>query len=144
MFSKSKVDSKPRKWQLLFCPVYALARPLAANKLFEKWKEKITPVIYLGMSPIHARTAALVLSLSTVRVSSQLNVAFDPSFTTNNGCNGNLFLLSYCQAICGITKGNKWMFVNSEKQDPPSAFISIPYQGHTAGTANHRGNPETG
>ena len=56
-------------WQPLFFPVYALSSPLAADQTFENRKEKSTPGIYLGMSPIYAITVALVLILLTGRVS---------------------------------------------------------------------------
>ena len=55
MFSKSKIYYNPMNWKPLFYPVYALARPLDVDQTVDKWKEKITPGIYLGMSPIHAR-----------------------------------------------------------------------------------------
>ena len=90
MFSKSKVDYNPRNCQPLFCSVYELARPLALDQYFEKWNKKITPGIYLGISSIHASTVALLLSLLTGRVSPQLHIAVLTSFTTINGCDGNL------------------------------------------------------
>ena len=62
MFSKYKVDSKPSHCQPLLYPLYALSSPLAADQPFDKWKEKIKPGIYLGMSQIHERTVSLVLS----------------------------------------------------------------------------------
>ena len=71
MFSKFKVYYKPRHCQPLFLLVYALSCPLTADQTFEKWKEKIKPGIYLGIYPINPRTVALVLSLSTGRLSPQ-------------------------------------------------------------------------
>ena len=65
IISKLNVDYNPRKWKQLFFPVYELYLPLASDQPFDKWKEKITPGIYLGMYPIHARPVSLVLSLST-------------------------------------------------------------------------------
>ena len=75
------------------------------------------------MSPIHVWTVALVLTLSTGRVSPQFHLSFDPSFTTINGCDGNIFPPSYWQAMCGFIKGNKLMFMHSEQHDPSSTFI---------------------
>ena len=57
------------------------------------------------MSPINMRSVALVISLSTGRVSPQFHVAFYPYFTTINGCDGNIFPPIYWQAICGFIKG---------------------------------------
>ena len=131
MFIKSEVYCNPSNWQPIFCPVYELSRPLAADQPFDKWKEKITPGIYLGMYPINARPVALVRSLSLGRVSPQFHVEFYPYFATINGCNGNLVPLSYCQAMCGFVKGKKSVFVNSEKHDPSTTFIYPPDQGCT-------------
>ena len=77
-FSKSEVYSNPRHWQPLFCPVYVLSNPLSEDQPFDECKDKITQGIYLGMSPIHARTLDLVISLSTGMVSTKLHVGFDP------------------------------------------------------------------
>ena len=38
IFIKSKVDSNPIPLQPLFCPVYALAFPLAVYQHFDKYK----------------------------------------------------------------------------------------------------------
>ena len=131
MLSTSNVDSNPRHWQPLLFPVDELARTLAVDQTFDKWKEKIIPGIYLGMSPIHARTVALVLSLSTGRVSPQFHVALDPSFTTINGHYGNLIPPRYWKDMCGFIKVKKLLFMHSEQHDPSSAFISPLDQGTT-------------
>ena len=77
------------------------------------------------MSPIHIIKVTLVLSLSTGRVLPQLHVAFDPSFTTINGRNGNIFPLRYWQTMCGFRKGKKYLYVHFEQHDPSSTFISL-------------------
>ena len=59
------------------------------------------------MSPIHVSKVALVLSLSTGRVSPQFYVEFDPSFVTINGHYANIVSPSYQQAVCALKKGNK-------------------------------------
>ena len=129
MFSKSKVCYKPRNSQPLFCPVYELAHPLAAYQPFDKWKEKITPGIHLGMSPIHSRKAALVLSLLTGRVSPQFYTAFYPSIITINGCDGNIAPLSYWKAMCGFVKGKKLVFVQYDQNYPSTTLVSPSDQG---------------
>ena len=40
MLSKSRVDSNPRHWKPLLCPVYALDHPISADRSFDKWKKK--------------------------------------------------------------------------------------------------------
>ena len=69
MFSKFKVDYNPLHWKKLFLSVYVIDQPLAADQPFEKWKYKIMPGIYLGMSTIHARKVDLVLRPANGRVS---------------------------------------------------------------------------
>ena len=104
--------------------MYELSLPLAADQPFDKRKEKIISDIYLGMSPIHVRTVALVLSLYTGRVSPQFHVKFDTSFPTINGHHENLFPPRYCQAMCGFVKGKKSVFVNSRQHDSSTSLIS--------------------
>ena len=75
------------------------------------------------MSPIHASKLALVLILSTGRVSLHFHVEFDASFTTINDHDGNLVPPSYWQAMCGFIKGKRSMFVHYEQYDPSSTSI---------------------
>ena len=118
MFSKSKADSNPRNWQPLFYTVYELARSLAWYQPFDKRKEKITPGIYLGMTPIHVIKLSLLLILSMGIVWTQLHVAFYPSLTTINGRDLNRVPTRYWTAMCGFVKGKKLLFVHYEKYDP--------------------------
>ena len=115
MFSKSEVGSNSRNCQAILWSVYELACPLAADQPFDMCKENRTSWIYLGMSPIHASLVALVLRFSTGRLSLQFRVVFDPSFTTINCCDVNIVPPSYWQAMYGVLKGKKLVFVNSEK-----------------------------
>ena len=51
------------------CPVYALQLSLAANKCILKWDARAKLGMYLGPSPRHAWSVALVLNLTTGLVS---------------------------------------------------------------------------
>ena len=104
--------------------MYSLSLPLVEYQPFEKCKKKSTPGVNLEMYPIHASTVALVLSLSMVRVSPQSFVAFDTSFTTISGSDGNRVPTSYWHAMCVFMKGYKSAFVHYEQHDPSSIFIS--------------------
>jgi hypothetical protein len=53
-----------------------------AGGIKSKWTDRSRIGIYLGRSPIHARSVALVLNIDTGRVSPQYHVQFDPSFQT--------------------------------------------------------------
>ena len=76
----------------------------------------------MEISPIHASTSALVLSLSTGRVSPQFHVSFYPSFTTTNGRDVNIIPPSYWQAMCGFVK---------IKNGCPCILINIIHQLHS-------------
>ena len=64
------------------CPVYVLNNRLQASQQLNKWLPRARVGMYLGMSPHHARTVALVLNVETALVSPQFHVKFDDSFNT--------------------------------------------------------------
>lgn len=67
----------------LFCPVFVLDSRLQGNiRGIPKWAPRSTAGIYLGMSPHHASSVALVLNLQTGHVSPQFHVIFDDDFAT--------------------------------------------------------------
>ena len=106
-FARSKIDANPIHWHPLFCPVYILSRALQTGSPHNKWRERSTPGVYLGRSPIHARSVALVLNLKTGRVSPQFHIKMDPTFSTVSGMDGNNPPQSYWQAQCGFIKGKR-------------------------------------
>ena len=82
-FAGSRATTNPKFWQPFACPVYVLDKSLqSAGGIMGKWKERSRVGLYLGRSPTHARSIALVLHLQTGLVSPQFHVAFDPSFQT--------------------------------------------------------------
>ena len=82
-FAGSRATTNPKFWQPFACPVYVLDKSLQSpGRIFGKWKERSRVGLYLGRSPTHARSIALVLNLQTGLVSPQFHVAFDPSFQT--------------------------------------------------------------
>jgi len=65
------------------CPCYVLdARLQSGTSMAPKWDPRSRLGIYLGHSPCHAGTVALVLNPSTLHVSPQFHVAFDDTFAT--------------------------------------------------------------
>jgi hypothetical protein len=50
--------------------------------IFHKWKQQSRVGIYIGRSPQHARSVALILDWRTGLVSPQFHIKFDPSFQT--------------------------------------------------------------
>jgi hypothetical protein len=82
-FSKSNISTNPTHWQPFGCPVYVLTTSRQTSGIQNKWAERSKVGIYLGRSPQHAQSVALVLSLETGLVSPQFHVSFDPTFQSN-------------------------------------------------------------
>jgi hypothetical protein len=73
----------PKHWKPFGCPVYVLDSKIQGGSgIFHKWKSRANLGIYLGRSPQHTRSVALVLDRRTALVSPQFHVSFDPSFHT--------------------------------------------------------------
>ena len=78
----TNVATNVKHWHPFGCPVYALQRPLQSSNIFDQWKPRARVGIYLGRSPQHARSVALVLCPITGMVSPQFHVKVDRSFQT--------------------------------------------------------------
>ena len=81
LFSGSNVQPKIQS-HTFGCPVYALDSNLASGKTIPKWDSRSRLGIYLGMSPAHSRTVALVMNPLNGLVSPQFHVRFDDTFET--------------------------------------------------------------
>ena len=65
------------------CPVFVLDTRLHSGQIGPpKWEPRSRVGIYLGHSPMHAGSVALVLNPKTGHVSLQYHVVFDDNFTT--------------------------------------------------------------
>ncbi len=64
------------------CPTYILQSPLQQGQKVRKWEDRARIGIYLGPSPQHAKSVALVLSLTTGNVSPQYHIQFNDLFET--------------------------------------------------------------
>ena len=73
---------KLRHYHAFSCPSYVLDNSLQSGQGAPKWKQRAPLGIYLGPSPSHARTVALILNLRTGHVSPQFHVKFDDFFET--------------------------------------------------------------
>ena len=104
IFTQSSVMPEFKHWRPFGCPVYVLDQALQnAGGIKEKWSERSRVGVYLGRSPFHARSVALVLNLNTGRVSPQFHVKFDPAFQTMRKAFGGKSPPSHWQAVCGFT-----------------------------------------
>ena len=77
-------DVPVKTFHTLFCPVYVLDSRLqnAGGAGPPKWEPRARMGVYLGHSPFHAGSVALVWNPTTGRVSPQYHVVFDDDFTT--------------------------------------------------------------
>ena len=64
------------------CPCYILDKELQTGNMLPKWDPRSRLGVYLGHSPCHAGSVALVLNPKTLHVSPQFHVAFDDRFST--------------------------------------------------------------
>ena len=80
-----KVEDLPVKsYHTLFCPIYVLDARLQSSGGAgpPKWEPRSRIGVYLGHSPYHAGSVALVWNPTTGRVSPQFHVVFDNHFST--------------------------------------------------------------
>jgi Reverse transcriptase (RNA-dependent DNA polymerase) len=106
----SQVDVAPRVKHLhtFGSPAYVLDSTLqTAGAIFPKWKKKARVGIYLGTSPRHARSVALILNLSSGHVSPQFHVKYDDLFETLRPSAGNVLPESRWQAAVGLANTKK-------------------------------------
>eukprot|EP00978_Attheya_sp_CCMP212_P037788 scaffold181389_cov64-Attheya_sp.AAC.3 len=88
-FTGTQLPMRVRLQHTFGCPTYALNNKLQGGKSIPKWQERARVGIYLGLSPQHSRSVALVLSLTTGLVSPQFHVEFDDFFETVGKRAGN-------------------------------------------------------
>ena len=84
IFSKTSQSFHLRNFHVWGCPVYVLDPKLADGKTLPRWEPRSRLGLYLGPSPSHSTSVALVLNLKTRRISPQYHVVFDDRFHTVN------------------------------------------------------------
>ena len=82
LFSSTTVRPKLKHFHSFACPVYVLKNKLQAGQSIPKWESRSRIGLYLGPSPRHSRSVALVLNLATGLVSPQYHLRFDNYFET--------------------------------------------------------------
>ena len=112
IFCKTDVTLKVDKFRPFGCPVYLLNSGLQAGKKIDKWHSRARVGIYLGKSPRHARTVALVLNVQTGLVSPQFHVKFDELFETVPELAGRV--ISW-QTVCHFNKTPKKALAGASK-----------------------------
>ena len=81
-FTGVPVRPKLRHYHAFGCPTYVIDNSLQSGQGAPKWKQRARLGIYLGPSPSHAPTVALILNPHTGHVSPQFHVKFDDFFET--------------------------------------------------------------
>ena len=105
VFTKTAVQPEPKHWRPFGCPVYVLDNALQnAGGIKHKWADRARVGVYLGRSPFHARSVALVLNIDTGRVSPQFHVKFDPCFQTMKASFGGKSPAVHWQEVCGFVR----------------------------------------
>ena len=81
-FTGVPVRPKLRHFHAFGCPTYVLDNALQSGQGVPKWKQRTRLGIYLGPSPSHACTVALILNPRMGHGSPQFHVKFDDFFET--------------------------------------------------------------
>jgi hypothetical protein len=88
LFSRTRVLPNLSHLHPFGCPAYVLdAGMQTGNNKGPKWGERARCGIYLGVSPIHARSVGLIMSLTTGLISAQFHFQTDEFFKTVNPSN---------------------------------------------------------
>ena len=137
-FSGIADDIRPSEFHTWGCPVYILE---ADNQNIgigtPKWEPRAHAGIYLGHSPCHAGSVALVMNLRTGLVSPQFHVVFDDEFSTvpylyNEATPPNWDkLFEHCSEHATDTQEKV-----SEKWLHPPVNVNIPSEGDTPNDPN--------
>jgi len=116
------------------CPVYVLEN-LAQTKMVSKWEPRSRLGVYLGHSPHHAGSVALVLNIKTLFVSPQFHVVYDDQFSTLPYLNSNIqppnwhTLLSQTQNLSDQTTTTNWDFTTSKNPKNILNTSILPHEG---------------
>ena len=134
-----KVEDIPVKtYHTLFCPVYVLdSRLQSAGGMAPKWEPRSRIGVYLGHSPSHAGSVALVFNPSTGRVSPQFHVVFDDDFTTVEYMEAGTVpanwkdLFKYSSELAtdeDFTLAESWFANDSQPELTPTNPITDPFE----------------
>ena len=83
-FSSTKGHARVKQFHTFGSPCFILDPKLCQKKSIPKWTPRSRQAVYLGTSPQHAGSVALVLNLKTGYISPQFHIVFDDDFTTTS------------------------------------------------------------
>lgn len=122
MFSNLKQVSNLSHLHPFGCPAYVLGDKQQMGNKAPKWDNRARMAMYIGPSSQHARSVALLLSLTTGLVSAQFHVKFDDSFQTVTGIR-NFIVRSSWQTKAGFDKEKQH---KRQTLEVPNALPEIP------------------
>ena len=123
IFTRTQDDGQAlRNLHTWGCPTYVLEPKLTeAGGKIPKWKPRSRRGQYMGTSPVHAETIALVRNLKTGYISPQYHVVFDDSFETvyadedttpdawENLCIFNKFQAEFEPSVAPPSLSDEWL-----------------------------------
>jgi hypothetical protein len=105
VFSGTSISAEVRHHHTLGCPAYVTANAIQSGKSLPTWMSWARVGIYIGISPTHARSVSLILSLKTGLVSPQFHVKHNYLFETTDLRAGRFGLpKSKWRSLAGLTK----------------------------------------
>jgi hypothetical protein len=129
IFSGVRVKPNMRHFHPFGCPTYVLHNSLQAGHKIPKWQDRARVGIYLGRSPQHARTVALVLNLQTGLTSPQFHVVHDDMFETTRSQPTRLLPQSLWQEKTGFVKSRvRFQAGNAVEQPSTEPIVAPPAQ----------------
>ena len=127
IFSSSQVQPKLKHFHTFGCPAYRVKQEIQAGNYHPKWEERAKPTVYLGTSPRHARSVALVLDLETAHVSPQFHLKFDDLFETVSPNRTNpAARISKWQSLCHFMPKKENESTNLKPRTSTSTEINAP------------------
>ena len=134
-FSGTPDDIDPTTFHTWGCPVFILEAANQGTIGTPKWEPRAHTGIYLGHSPCHAGTVALVLNLRTGHVSPQFHVVFDDEFSTVPYLSSTdpppnwLHLLQHCSEQASLEQtelSQSWLHPQDDPIPSPSTPAPTP------------------
>jgi Reverse transcriptase (RNA-dependent DNA polymerase) len=104
LFSGTKVIPNFKDIHPFACPAYALDGRVQGGQKAPKWSARARLAVYLGPSPVHAKSVGNLLSLTTGLVSPQFHVHYDDTFQT---LRNSTVMKSIWQDLAGFTSAQK-------------------------------------
>jgi hypothetical protein len=116
-FTGTPPSKHPSDSRVFGCPAFVLNKVNQDNPSAAKtWASRCWQGVYVGFSPMHASTVALIFNPSTKHVTPQFHVSYDEDFSTVAFTDPSA-LESRLETL--VNSKSTWKFVNSHGDDSP-------------------------